>query len=35
VGRALLQDPEWAAKIRDGKAQEIRPFDPSSLNELH
>jgi 2,4-dienoyl-CoA reductase-like NADH-dependent reductase (Old Yellow Enzyme family) len=35
VGRALLQDPEWAAKIRDGKAQEIRPFDPASLKELH
>ena len=35
VGRALLQDPEWAAKIRDGRRDEIRSFDASSLKQLH
>ena len=34
VGRALLQDPEWAAKVRDGRSEELRDFDPASLAEL-
>ncbi|MEO6387971.1 MAG: NADH:flavin oxidoreductase [Croceibacterium sp.] len=34
VGRALLSDPDWAAKIRDGKPGELRDFDPASLQEL-
>jgi 2,4-dienoyl-CoA reductase-like NADH-dependent reductase (Old Yellow Enzyme family) len=31
VGRALLQDPEWVAKVRDGRRDDIRPFDAGSL----
>ncbi|MDG6106906.1 NADH:flavin oxidoreductase [Dactylosporangium aurantiacum] len=34
VGRAVLSDPYWAAKIRDGRTDELRPFDPASLETL-
>ena len=34
VGRALLGDPDWAAKVRDGRQDELRDFDPASLGEL-
>lgn len=34
VGRALLADPLWAAKIRAGAFGDLRPFDPSSLDIL-
>lgn len=34
VGRALLQDPEWAAKIRDDRQDEILPFSRSALGSL-
>jgi len=34
VGRVLLSDPAWAAKIRDGRASELLPFSPESLKEL-
>jgi 2,4-dienoyl-CoA reductase-like NADH-dependent reductase (Old Yellow Enzyme family) len=34
VGRALLSDPSWAAKIRDGRLDELAPFDPESLEKL-
>ena len=34
VGRALLGDPEWAAKVRDGKLGELHDFSPASLAEL-
>src|SRR5690606_879812 len=26
VGRALLQDPQWLQKVRDGRLDEIKPF---------
>lgn len=32
VGRALLSDPAWAAKVRDG--QELAPFDAATLKVL-
>lgn len=35
VGRALLQDPEWVEKIRDGRNDELRMFDAGSLKALH
>jgi len=35
VGRALLQDPEWVEKVREGRAAEIRPFEASSLGALY
>lgn len=34
IGRALLVDPEWAAKIRDGRAEDILPFSRSALGSL-
>jgi 2,4-dienoyl-CoA reductase-like NADH-dependent reductase (Old Yellow Enzyme family) len=34
VGRALLSDPEWAAKIRDSLFDEIRVFTPEALKTL-
>ncbi|MEV5952579.1 NADH:flavin oxidoreductase [Streptomyces sp. NPDC051987] len=34
VGRALLQDPEWAAKVLGGRADELKPFDGAALKTL-
>jgi 2,4-dienoyl-CoA reductase-like NADH-dependent reductase (Old Yellow Enzyme family) len=34
VGRALLSDPDWAAKVRDARTDELRDFDPAALREL-
>ena len=34
VGRALLSDPEWADKVREGRLDEIRPFDPADMKRL-
>ncbi|MEV5027218.1 NADH:flavin oxidoreductase [Paenibacillus sp. LPE1-1-1.1] len=34
VGRALLADPEWAAKIRDGRTDELQDFDANALRSL-
>ena len=34
VGRALLHDPEWAVKIRDGRHDELATFDRSALATL-
>lgn len=35
VGRALLGDPAWAAKIREGRISEIQAFTPEALATLH
>lgn len=35
VGRALLVDPDWAAKVRDGREQDILPFSREALTSLH
>ena len=35
VGRALLQDPAWVVKVRDGRGDEIRAFDAASLKTLY
>ncbi|MEU7486139.1 NADH:flavin oxidoreductase [Streptomyces sp. NPDC042319] len=35
VGRALLGDPEWVAKVREGRTDELKPFDASALQGLH
>jgi 2,4-dienoyl-CoA reductase-like NADH-dependent reductase (Old Yellow Enzyme family) len=35
VGRALLQDPEWVAKIRDGRHGELQAFDRSAMGVLY
>lgn len=34
VGRALLVDPDWANKIRDGRANELKAFTQEALTEL-
>jgi 2,4-dienoyl-CoA reductase-like NADH-dependent reductase (Old Yellow Enzyme family) len=34
VGRALLQDPEWAAKVLDGRFDELKAFQPAALTSL-
>lgn len=34
VGRALLADPEWAAKVRAGRFTDLRRFDRSALETL-
>lgn len=34
VGRALLQDPQWLQKVRDGRLDEIKPFGREALGTL-
>ncbi|TVY04314.1 NADH:flavin oxidoreductase [Cohnella terricola] len=34
IGRALLIDPAWATKIRDGRTEELIPFTPDALKTL-
>jgi 2,4-dienoyl-CoA reductase-like NADH-dependent reductase (Old Yellow Enzyme family) len=34
VGRALLQDPEWAAKVLGGRFEELEPYDTAALKTL-
>ncbi|WP_328921241.1 NADH:flavin oxidoreductase [Streptomyces sp. NBC_00208] len=34
VGRALLQDPEWAAKVLAGRVDELKPYDAAALKTL-
>ncbi|MGW6902851.1 NADH:flavin oxidoreductase [Streptomyces sp. NPDC054940] len=34
VGRALLQDPEWAAKVLSGRFDELAAYDAASLKTL-
>lgn len=34
VGRALLADPHWVDKVREGRREELRDFDPTALAEL-
>ncbi|WP_309500424.1 NADH:flavin oxidoreductase [Streptomyces shenzhenensis] len=34
VGRALLQDPQWAEKVLAGRADELKPFDGAALKTL-
>ncbi|MFJ9370262.1 NADH:flavin oxidoreductase [Nocardia sp. NPDC101769] len=34
VGRALLQDPEWASKVLAGQIDELKPYDAAALKTL-
>ncbi|MBB6671558.1 NADH:flavin oxidoreductase [Cohnella nanjingensis] len=34
VGRALLNDPAWAAKVLEGRLGELEPFSPQALRSL-
>jgi 2,4-dienoyl-CoA reductase-like NADH-dependent reductase (Old Yellow Enzyme family) len=35
VGRALLADPEWVVKIRDGRSEALRDFTREALGVLY
>ena len=35
VGRALLQDPEWAAKVHHGRTEELKNFERSAMATLY
>ncbi|REK76884.1 NADH:flavin oxidoreductase [Paenibacillus paeoniae] len=35
IGRALLADPAWVSKIRDGRVEELIPFSPQSVQTLY
>jgi len=35
VGRALLQDPDWALKIRNGRNDELQTFTREALGKLY
>ncbi|MCD9021886.1 NADH:flavin oxidoreductase [Cohnella silvisoli] len=35
IGRALLIDPAWLAKIRDGRTDELVPFNVEALRKLY
>lgn len=35
VGRALLVDPSWASKIRDGRTDELVPFTSETVKTLY
>lgn len=35
VGRALLQDPEWVLKVRDGRTEELQSFDRGVMATLY
>lgn len=34
VGRALLADPHWAEKVREGRFGDLRPYGPDDLQRL-
>ncbi len=34
IGRALLQDPEWAAKVLADRLDELKPYDAAALQSL-
>lgn len=34
VGRALLTDPDWATKVKEGRLEEFKPFAKDSLKTL-
>ncbi|ATQ42295.1 NADH:flavin oxidoreductase [Caulobacter mirabilis] len=35
VGRALLQDPEWATKVKQGRNDELKPFERQAMGVLY
>ncbi|MEM8921295.1 MAG: 12-oxophytodienoate reductase, partial [Pseudomonadota bacterium] len=35
VGRALLQDPLWAEKVKNGRTDELKDYDAASLTTLY
>jgi 2,4-dienoyl-CoA reductase-like NADH-dependent reductase (Old Yellow Enzyme family) len=35
IGRALLQDPQWATKIKEGRTQDLQDYDGKALMTLY
>ncbi|WP_173917616.1 NADH:flavin oxidoreductase [Halobacillus sp. Marseille-Q1614] len=35
IGRSLLMDPEWVRKVREGRENDLLPFDKESLKKLY
>ena len=35
VGRSILHDPEWVQKIKEGRLEELKAFEASSLAKLY
>ena len=35
VGRALISDPAWASKVKQGQWDALMPFEPASLGHLY
>ena len=35
VGRALLQDPHWVVKVRDGRFDELKPYSREAMGVLY
>jgi 2,4-dienoyl-CoA reductase-like NADH-dependent reductase (Old Yellow Enzyme family) len=35
VGRALLSDPNWVLKVRDGRQDELKAFSRGDMAVLH
>jgi len=35
VGRAILQDPEWAKKVKEGRFADLRDYDGKALATLY
>lgn len=35
IGRALLADPNWLAKVRTGAVDDLRPYSRDCMTELH
>jgi 2,4-dienoyl-CoA reductase-like NADH-dependent reductase (Old Yellow Enzyme family) len=35
VGRSLLQDPEWAVKVKHGRFAELRDHDAKALQTYY
>jgi len=35
VGRALLQDPEWLVKVKEGRIADVEAFAKKSLANLY
>jgi len=34
IGRALLANPDWVARVRDGRAHALRPLSREMLDTL-
>ena len=35
IGRVLLADPDWLAKVRNGQLSDLRPYSKECMNELY